>query len=111
MPVMPRRLYFPLFQTLPPGAKAIDRRGDWGNPHKVGQPGVPDRATAAALYERDLLAGNLKGYRSGRALTIADAQRELRGHDLVCSGCQLDGLPCHGDVLLRYANAQQPEVL
>jgi Domain of unknown function (DUF4326) len=102
---MPKRLYFPLFHKLPPGAKAIDRRGDWGNPHKVGQPGVPDRATAVALYEQCLLAGILTGYKSGRPLTVADAKRELGGFDLVCCGCEQDGLPCHGDVLLRYANA------
>jgi hypothetical protein len=102
---MPKRLYIPLYQTLPSNAKVIDRRSDWGNPHKVGMPGVSDRATAVALYERDLLAGTLTGYKSDRPLTIEDAKRELCGLDLVCSGCKEDGLPCHGDVLLRYANA------
>lgn len=102
---MPKRLYLPMFHKLPPGAKAIDRRSDWGNPHKVGSPGVPDRATAVMLYERDLLAGTLKGYKSGRPLSVEHAKRELRGFDLVCSGCKEDGLPCHGDVLLRVANS------
>ena len=103
---MPKRLFFPMFHKIPPGSKAIDRRCDWGNPCKVGQPGVPDRATAAvALYERDLLAGTLKGYRSGRPLTVEDAKRELRGWDLVCCGCKEDGLLCHGDVLLKIANS------
>ena len=102
---MPKRLYFPMFHKLPPCVKVIDRRSDWGNPYVVGSPGVPDRATAVALYERDLLAGNLKGYKSGRPLRIADAKRELRGFDLVCFGCKEDGLPCHGDVLLEVANA------
>jgi hypothetical protein len=102
---MPKRLYIPRGKRFPPGAKAIDRRSDWGNRHKVGSPDVPDRATAAALYERDLLAGNLKGYKTGRKLTVADAKRELRGFDLVCGGCKQDELHCHGDVLLRYANA------
>jgi hypothetical protein len=101
---MPKRLYISRGQKFPAGAKAIDRRSDWGNRHKVGLPGVPDRATAAGLYERDLLAGNLKGYKTGRKLTVADAQRELRGFDLVCGGCKQDELHCHGDVLLRYAN-------
>ena len=102
---MPRRLYVPRGHKFPPGAKAIDRRSDWGNPHKVGSPGVPDRATAVTLYERDLLAGTLTGYKSDRHLTVEDAKRELCGLDLVCSGCKDDGLPCHGDVLLRYANS------
>ena len=75
------------------------------NPHRVGAPGVPDRATAVNLYERDLLAGTLKGFKSGRSLTITDARRELRGFILVCCGCKEAGLPCQGDVLLRYTNA------
>jgi hypothetical protein len=59
---MSKRLYVPRGYKFPPGAKAIDRRSDWGNSHKVGTHGVPDRATAVNLYERDLLAGTLKGF-------------------------------------------------
>jgi Domain of unknown function (DUF4326) len=102
---IPKRLYFSLYHRLPPNVKVIDRRSDWGNPHKLGTPGVPDRATAVALYERDLLAGTLTGYKSDRPLTVAHAKQELCGFDLVCSGCKEDGLPCHGDVLLKYANS------
>jgi hypothetical protein len=102
---MSKRFYVPRGYKFPPGAKAIDRRSDWGNSHKVGTHGVPDRATAVNLYERDLLAGTLKGFKSGRSLTITDARRELRGFDLVCCGCKEAGLPCHGDVLLRYTTA------
>src|SRR5262245_16302077 len=100
----PRRLYNPRGKKFPPGAKAVDWRSDWGNPYEVGSPGVPDRTAAAQLYERDLLAGNLRGYRTGRRLSIADAIKGLREFDLVCSGCLEDGLPCHGDALLRIAN-------
>jgi len=104
MMISPRRLSVPLYRKIPPNAKAIDRRSDWGNPYKVGSPYVPDRATATRLYERDLLTGTLKGYRTGRLLGVADAIRELSGFHLVCSGCKLDGQPCHGDVLLTYAD-------
>jgi hypothetical protein len=65
---------------------------------------VPDRESAATLYERDLLAGKLRGYRSRRLLTVDDAVKELRGYDLVCMYCPEDGRPCHGAVLLRIAN-------
>ena len=111
----PRRLYLPRRSKFPPNTKAIDRRSDWGNPYIVGSPGVPDRETAVQLYECDLLAGKLRGYRSGRPLSVDDAIRELRGFDLVCSGCPDDGQPCHGTILLRIANqpekrcAQKPE--
>jgi hypothetical protein len=103
MPEIPRRLYTPRGRKKPLNTKIIDRRGDWGNSYKVGSLGVPDRATAARLYERDLLAGKLRGYRSGRLLTVATAKKELAGFDLACS-CKDDGEPCHGDVLLKYAN-------
>ena len=102
---IPRRLFIPRGQKFPPNAKAIDRRSDWGNSYKVGSLGVPDRATAARLYKRDLLAGTLRGYRTKRPLSVADAIKELRGFDLVCSGCKIDGQACHGDVLLGIANS------
>ena len=75
MPKIPRRLYTPRGRKKPPNAKIIDRRSDWGSPHIVGSPGVPDRATATRLYERDLLAGKLRGYKSGRLLTVETAQK------------------------------------
>ena len=60
-----------------------------------------------AGISRDLFAGSLIGYHSGRLLSVADAIKELRGFDLVCNGCPEDGQPCHGAVLSRIAN--QPE--
>jgi len=38
----------------------IDPHWIW---YKVGEPGVPNLATATRLYERDLLAGHLRGYK------------------------------------------------
>jgi hypothetical protein len=76
----------------------------FGNPYKVGDPGVPDRVTATRLYERDLLAGNLRGYkRPNVVITVEIVQDELRGFDLACF-CELEGEPCHADVLLAIAN-------
>jgi hypothetical protein len=89
----------------PESARVVDRTSKFGNPYKVGEPGVPDRATAVQLYERDLLAGTLRGYKRPKVLiTIEMIRSELRGHDLARS-CELDGQPCHADVLLKIANS------
>lgn len=79
---------------VPAGAVYIGRGSKWGNPFRIGLDG--DRAAviakhAAWLRDRhDLL----------RALD------ELRGRDLVCF-CAPQ--PCHGDLLLRLANASRAE--
>ena len=78
---------------LPQGAVVVARPTKWGNPYR---PDKLTRAEAVANYRRDLLAGKLK-------VSVADARRELAGHDLAC-WCSLDG-PCHADVLIEIANA------
>lgn len=90
-----------------PEAVIVDRRSKWGNQFKAGEGAVPDAATAAQMFERDLSE-------TWRAAARAD----LRGRNLAC-WCKLcdrhkDGLPlgetcpdcapCHADVLLRVAN-------
>jgi hypothetical protein len=88
----------------PEGVRIVDRTTIFGNPYKVGEPGVPDRATATRLYERDLLAGRLRGYtRPNVVISVEIVQDELRGFDLACF-CEVDGEPCHADVLLAIAN-------
>lgn len=81
---------------LPEGAVVVSRPTRWGNPYAVGDPGVPDRATAVRRY-RELLARD-------DALR-ARARDALRGRDLAC-WCPPDG-PCHGDALLEVANAAE----
>jgi hypothetical protein len=84
---------------LPPGAVYIGRLlpryglvgSKWHNPYWVGRDGT--REEVIARYERHL-------HDSG----LIDAVRELRGRDLVC-WCALE--PCHGDLLLRLANAAE----
>jgi hypothetical protein len=56
----------PKARKKPDGVRIVNRSTKFGNPHKVGQPRVPDRATAAAFYERDLLAGTLTRTQSTR---------------------------------------------
>lgn len=64
----------------------VDRSSSYGNPWKVGEPGVPDRAAAAA---------------------------ELAGRDLACP-CPLPEYGevdhCHAAELIRFANQEVPGV-
>ena len=72
----------------------------------MGQP-VPDRPRAitggrGGRFEAALLAAEASlGY------NVADVRRALAGRDLAC-WCPLDE-PCHADVLLRVANAPDPD--
>jgi len=72
----------------------IGRGSKWGNPYVIGQDG--DRATVIAKYEAHLR-------RRPDLLRVLD---ELRGKDLVCFCAPL---ACHGDLLLRLANATRAE--
>jgi hypothetical protein len=79
---------------LPPNTVAVARPGKWGNPFKIGEPGIPDAAAAVAAFRE--FAGPRRD----------DIRRELRGKNLAC-WCR-PGEPCHGDVLLEIANADDP---
>ena len=81
----------------PDGAAVVARPSRWGNPHKVKPRGEHTAAEAVALYERDLLGGQL-------GVTAADVRQDLAGRDLAC-WCA-PGQPCHADVLLRIANGR-----
>ena len=86
-----------------PASAIVVKRGKpsapwrWGNPFIVGDNGVPDRATAVALFEEWLVSAD-----DPRAQWMRANLHLLRGHDLACS-CPI-GEPCHRDVLLRLAN-------
>ena len=98
----------------PEGAVLVTRPYRWGNPHPIGVPcpvarcggTVHTRDECIAAFEADLIAGrhrrHVKGVPTGPALGVDDARRHLAGRDVVCA-CPLDE-PCHGDVILRYAN-------
>lgn len=91
----------------PGGAVIVDRTSRWGNPFRVGDPDVPDRAAAVRKFEEWLIpyrsnkTGTIEQYLISEA-NMAEVQEALRGRDLVCF-CPLDE-PCHADVLLRIAN-------
>jgi hypothetical protein len=92
----------------PLGSVSIKRGTHWGNPFRVGDPGVPDNAAAVRLHRDWLLhSDEVLTYRWGKGFRRADPvwQRAnlhlLRGRHLACNCRQ--GEPCHGDLLLQEA--------
>jgi hypothetical protein len=79
---------------VPAGAVYIGRGSKWGNPFRIGPDG--DRAAVIAKYERWLADQH----------QLLRALDELRGRDLVCFCAPA---ACHGDLLLRLANATREE--
>jgi hypothetical protein len=72
----------------------IGRGSKWGNPFRIGPDG--DRAAVIAKHARWLADQH----------DLLRALDELRGRDLVCFCAPL---PCHGDLVLRLANASREE--
>lgn len=79
---------------LPDGAVYIGRGSKWGNRFVIGRDG--DRATVIAKYERWLADQH----------DLLRALDDLRGLDLVCFCAPR---PCHGDILIRLANATREQ--
>lgn len=79
--------------SYPCWAVRIDRRTKWGNPFAI--TAKRSRKQAIEQFEKWLLS---------RPALVAAVKRELRGKDLLCWCAPL---PCHGDVLLRIANAPE----
>jgi hypothetical protein len=78
----------------------VMRPGFWGN--YVSRPAEKTlEAHAQAVAEFRAWC-----YRPEQAAYRERARPELRGFDLACSCPQ--GWPCHGDVLLEIANAEEP---
>lgn len=75
--------------TIPATAVYIGRPSKWGNPFKLGKDGT--REQVIELYKQHLKDSGLV-----HCVSI------LEGKDLVCWCAPL---ACHGDVLLRLANA------
>jgi hypothetical protein len=79
---------------IPADAVYIGRGGKWGNPFRIGRDG--DRAAVIARHAAWL----------GEQRELLRSLDELRGRDLVCYCAPL---ACHGDLLLRLANASREE--
>lgn len=99
---------------MPPNTVKADRSTEWGNPFRVGDPGVPDAASAAMLFwsailMREYLKETGKPHLAAMindeingVPSVETIKRDLRGKNIAC-WCPI-GQPCHGDVLLGIAN-------
>jgi len=81
--------------NIPGDAVNVGRPTKWGNPFKMG---TRSRADVIAHYRYWLCETE-----AGRAVASA-AKSELRGKHLACWCAPL---PCHADVLLELANADE----
>jgi hypothetical protein len=79
---------------VPADAVYIGRGSKWGNPFRIGRDG--ERVAVIAKYERWLAEQH----------HLLRALDELSGRDLVCFCAPRS---CHGDLLLRLANAAREE--
>ena len=87
---------------MPPNTVKVDRSTRYGNPFRVGGPGVPDVRTSIERFERAFRSGELTRDDPDSPFTPARLRAALRGRNLAC-WCPLDG-PCHADLLLKIAN-------
>lgn len=106
-------------------AVIVDRTSRYGNPWKVGDPGVPDRAAAVTEFALALAARRivlatvaepakaLEVLRLGKYPSDKEIQRDLRGKDLACP-CPLpepgEEDHCHAAWLIHEANQEVPSV-
>lgn len=67
----------------------IGRPSKWGNPYEIGKDGT--REEVIAKYEQYLLSSP----------HLLNSLHELHGKIL---GCWCAPLPCHGEILIKYAN-------
>lgn len=89
----------------PNGCVYVGRPSKWGNFYKVGDPYPYVEETTITPEQAVWLFELLwSGIAVERGCHPDEWLAELRGKDLVC-WCPLDQ-PCHGDVLLRLANAE-----
>lgn len=102
----------------PENAVIVDRTSRYGNPWRVGDPGVPDRAAAVQQFALGLAvrriiiatavdpAEVLKSHRLGSYPSDEEIRERLRGKDLACP-CPLPGPGetdhCHARILLELA--------
>ncbi len=87
---------------MPPNTLKVDRSTRYGNPFRVGDPGIPDVRTSIDRFKAALRTGELTGGDADSPFQAAHLRSALRGKNLAC-WCPLDG-PCHADLLLKIAN-------
>lgn len=95
---------------MPANTVKVDRSTRWGNPWRIGEPGIPDAEAAVRRFRAAVIGFEANGSFCAPIAhpesiiwkIIADIG-ELRGKNLAC-WCQ-PGECCHADVLLELANA------
>lgn len=80
----------------PPNTVNVTRPSQYGNPFKIGDPGIDDAKKAVIAFEHYLNISPIGKVIAGMA------KKELKGKNLMCF-CRA-GNPCHADVLLKIAN-------
>ncbi len=95
-----KRIQRPYIWPHPRLAVNCARPTKFGNPYRTGDPAADVDSYRGWLHDPAAQPVRL-GRRLYLPLTEAD-RRELAGRDLACH-CPLGG-PCHGDVLLEWAN-------
>jgi hypothetical protein len=94
---------------MPPNTVYVGRPTKWGNPYLVNvrppmlPPNMEWGREQAVYWYGVMLAGGYRLRRPPGFQIVTDAMVELEGKDLCC-WCSPD-VPCHADVLLKYANA------
>jgi hypothetical protein len=98
--MMPQRIQLKRVKgwRMPPNCVKVDRTTKWGNPFKVGNPGISTPEDAVRQFREVFTAATME-------YVLSFELDELRGKDLAC-WCKI-GAPCHADVLLELAN-QEP---
>jgi hypothetical protein len=87
---------------MPANTVKVDRSSRFGNPFRVGDPGIADVAASIERFKAALRSGEL-ARDAESPFRPAQLRAALRGKNLAC-WCPLDG-PCHADLLLKIANA------
>ena len=100
---------------MPANTVKVDRSTKWGNPFKVHSDGYRIHPqTSVDLFNSMLTKEGAwfpiplpwpKGKIPKQMTTVEDVRRELKGKNLACL-CAPDQ-PCHADVLLEFANANE----
>lgn len=94
---------------MPPNTVKVDRSTKWGNPYTIEQIGVrfyvyaPHRAFVIECGSDH--TARLEAVKRFRELVSLASAAQLRGKNLAC-WCK-PGEPCHADVLLELANAEE----
>lgn len=80
----------------------IGRPSKWGNPFVIAKGDGPASDGQTVVLTREEAVARYREYIESKPFLMAEAQRELRGKIL---GCWCAPKACHGDILLRIANA------